>query len=1234
MNRLAAILTEHWLLVALALATLAGLARIGFGKKPWWTLTLVPPVLLAGHFLFGFLTPKDLKPWELAGWVAIGLVGILLLAIGNLVVSGRWSAILAKVVGVLLLFAIGGLVVEETQSGVIALVQAARSVGFVQPWWLLLTLVIPLIVRFSYQSLAGLGPTRRWVALGLRCGIVLFLAVALAEPRVRRPNEHVAVLYVVDRSMSVPLELSDQSGVTEDLRWLKIQKFINDSVRDRGSSHRNDLSGSILFAKRPRLVLPPGAVDRLIVTDSLAGQMDANYTDIAAALKLAMASFPEGTGKRIVLISDGNENLGNAEDQANLAKQNNVQIDVVPLAEGYKQVNEVLVQAVEAPPQTSKGARLPIRVLVRNAHPSRIVFGKLELLQNREGAERPIAMVGRGEDDKSPYLVRLVPGLNTFTFRDKAESKKNADDELSYSYRALFTPVESRNSDNTDASAGLPGDRVQNNNATAHVIARGTRRVLFIERARDRDGTFPHQHLIDQLRGAKFLVVPKVVAELPQNRDEFAVYLSNFDCVVIGDVPSEELLVHQEAIRANTYDQGCGLVFVGGPDSYGAGGYQKTPIEAALPVDCEIKSIKAAGRGGLVLVMHASEMADGNKWQKEVAKLAIDKLSPVDMVGVLYFTGTTTWHVPFQEVGEDRGRLKSLIDRMTPGDMIEFDSFLKAAYDTLSDPKHELAVKHTLIISDGDPQLGPAGRGELAKMKAGSITCSTVGVATHSAAEDKKMTEMAEGAAPGGRYYPVKNAEQLPSIYMRESRRVSQSFLYTKQFNPKLVLRSGPADKLDPPLPDLFGFVRTTMKSSPLAEMLVEAPKYFDQRFPLLASWQYGLGRSVAFTSDARSKPGKQEGWDKVWAGSDMYLKFWESAVGWAMRGLETDKLVLTTEYREGKVRVVVEARDEGNRPITDLKLEGAVSNPGGLKDAGKPLELKFEQRAGGYYEAEFKSEEAGTYIINAKTTRLKPVYTGKKEPGKPQGLVELDGKLQLTDGTPVKRNSDGKVVYSDDGTPVPEQMVKEVDSRRAGVSISYSPEFADLETNATLLRSLARITGGQVYSEDAKSLKELSSSGDLYRPAPEVVRALLPLWYWLVFLAGVGLLFDVAVRRISVEPAELALAGQQIWARYRRTTFVRATATGDDPFLIALKQRKAQAGEAIEREKSTRKFEGTGEPKTAAPVGADAGDTTAKPILPPPPPVAKPEPKADEPEDYFSKLKKAKQRAPHERDE
>ena len=130
----------------------------------------------------------------------------------------------------------------------------------------------------------------------------------------------------------------------------------------------------------------------------------------------------------------------------------------------------------------------------------------------------------------------------------------------------------------------------------------------------------------------------------------------------------------------------------------------------------------------------------------------------------------------------------------------------------------------------------------------------------------------------------------------------------------------GPASKLAGGLPALFGFVRTSLKQSPLVEMGIEGPSTLDQRFPILAHWQYGLGKAVAFTSDARTD-GDRLGWDREWAGSDMYLKFWEQVIGWALRGVESGKLSIASEYRDGKVRVTVDARDERNRPLDRLAM-------------------------------------------------------------------------------------------------------------------------------------------------------------------------------------------------------------------------------------------------------------------------------------------------------------------------
>ena len=143
----------------------------------------------------------------------------------------------------------------------------------------------------------------------------------------------------------------------------------------RGPGRDGDRTGVIVFGRFPRLELPPAQVGQLPIKNlrNIVQQsgIDDNYTDIAAALKLALASFPEGSSKRIVLISDGNENLGNAVEQARLAKHNGVQIDAVAIAAGRRNLNEVMVERIEAPPLSDKASKIPSARRPAQLHPGR-----------------------------------------------------------------------------------------------------------------------------------------------------------------------------------------------------------------------------------------------------------------------------------------------------------------------------------------------------------------------------------------------------------------------------------------------------------------------------------------------------------------------------------------------------------------------------------------------------------------------------------------------------------------------------------------------------------------------------------------------------------------------------------------------------------------------------------------------------------------------------------------------
>jgi hypothetical protein len=1148
-------LTTHWLA---ALVGVVGIVLLAWGIRRWRWSTLLPGAALVVAGLGGCFPLPDFFAWVVLLVAASGLVVLLVV----LFLVGVWSATVASLLAAMLIFSAASLSLPRSGRRLYEFGRAMREVELLAPWWLLLLGVLPLFVWMSRRRL-NRREGRPWLALALRCLGVAALMLALTEPQLRQPAEHVTVLFVVDRSQSVPEELGEDPsdpGRRIDLRAARVRDFLNRAVASRPKGHERDQAGLIVFGRRPRLELPPSDAPRFNLPD-LPPAADGSATDIGAALKLALASFPEDTGKRILLASDGNENLGSAEEQARLAHSLGVQIDVLPLAAHQRNQDEVLVERVEAPPVIEQGSRIPLRVLVRSYNPD-VVIGKLSVKQITED----------GTHEVGSRVVRLRLGLNPFSFTRPLTSEQR-----SYTYEAEFLPEYVEDEMGNRIQDGLPGDRVQNNRASAHVVARGRRRILLLEGKKDE-----HRFLIDRLKAAgegKFQVYAEPVTGLERynDRDQLAVYLSNFDCVILANVSADQISdERQEVLRTNTHDQGCGLVMIGGPESYGAGGWQNTAVEKALPVDSEIQSLEVQGKGGLVLIMHASEMADGNLWQKRIAKLAVERLSPVDEVGIIVWDGNHNWHVPLQRIGGNRGTILAQIDRMQPNDMPDFDGSLQMANDALMDPKKEIATKHVILISDGDPQCTMT---ILPKMKANKITVTTVGVACHGAQEDQKMAAIAK--ATKGRYYGpntkpgTSDPKQLPAIYIKESRVVSQSYLHERPFRPVLAFRSGPTDRLPDPLPQLLGFVRTSPKPSPLVEVPIRSPKIADQEFPLLATWHYGLGKAVAFTSDA----GDPKFWSREWAEGGMFARFWEQVVEWSLRPTERGRLLMTTEHRDGKVHILVEARTDDNRPDDGLLLRGGVTGPPNGRDGAAPT-IRFVQTNSGQYEATVDAREAGSYFVTAQAVRVKKVI----------------GK-------------DGKEHEIEEG----------VDSVRAGVTLPYSPEFSELESNTPLLERIRELTDGKSYEDDDVSLKAAAQSGDLFRPVPDRVRGKEALWPYLVALACVLLLCDVAVRRLAIDFGEVAQKAETLWGRLRGRYM---------PPPAEVEQRlQTQPAEASER--GSRRFECG--PVSASPpaAGEPAHRATQQQSTPP----TTSGPPQQQPEDYLEAMRRAKRRVWEERE-
>ena len=356
-----------------------------------------------------------------------------------------------------------------------------------------------------------------------------------------------------------------------------------------------------------------------------------------------------------------------------------------------------------------------------------------------------------------------------------------------------------------------PGDRPENNKASAHVVARGTAAHPLLE---GKEGD--QKLLADTLLAAgevQVQLVAKPVSVLDNYKDQRRaghVSLSNFDCVILADVP-EELVSEdqQKMLRSNTQDQGCGLIMIGGPDSFGAGGWQDTPVEKALPVDSQHQVAQGAGQGRPGA--HHARLRDA--WTATSGKRRSPN-SPSSVWGRPTRSASSMvneqWHIPFQEIGGNRDKLLAQLDKLLPGDMPTFDNALKMAHTALNKddngPEKRLATKHVIIISDGDPQVTMPPSGLLPAMKRDKIIITTVGVATHGGTENKNMQTIADACNSGTAISTTSTTPTScrPSTSRNRGWSASRSST-SSDFKPIVTFRSGPTEGLPDPGASLHG---------------------------------------------------------------------------------------------------------------------------------------------------------------------------------------------------------------------------------------------------------------------------------------------------------------------------------------------------------------------------------------------------------------------------------------------
>src|SRR5271165_3860227 len=606
------------------------------------------------------------------------------------------------------------------------------SITFGQPWWLILIpLILPLLVWMGFRSLAGLGSVRRALAILLRAGVITLIVLALAETQSVRRSDRLSTLFAVDVSNSVPRE--QQMAAIEYVRGASKKR------------RKDDMAGLIVFGKAPRVEVPP-APSELNLPMGIESAVDVENTDLGAALKLALAAFPEDTARRVVMISDGNENRGNLLEQAMAAKSLGVQVDVVPIE--YRYDREVLVEKVSIPPDVKKGETVNINVVIRASEPTR---GTLQVFQKADNYRAPAL------GNEQPQPIELQRGINVFTL------KQLITEPNFYTFSAEFIPAK----DSGDK-------RAINNVAEGFTHARGKAQVLLIERTHGE-----HPELIKALRQkeieVKPLVAPRIDGSGGIGGDLLPTDLAQlqpYDAVILANVPKEAFTESQHQLLAsNCHDMGAGLIMLGGRDSFGAGGWMNTPVEKALPVDMQIKALKVQGIGAMALIMHASEIAEGNYWQKVVAKSALNALSSYDYAGLLHWEGQEAWLFTLRTISGGRPTMLRAIDRMTPGDMPDFDPSLQMAMKGLNGVQDAMS-KHIVVISDGDPT--PPSPQVIRQLVASKVTVTAVLTAAHG--NDLGAMNVMRNLATKtkGRFYNVINPKALPRIYQKEARTVSR----------------------------------------------------------------------------------------------------------------------------------------------------------------------------------------------------------------------------------------------------------------------------------------------------------------------------------------------------------------------------------------------------------------------------------------------------------------------------
>lgn len=767
--------------------------------------------------------------------------------------------------------------------------------------WVLAALFVVLALELYVSARARGVPSRQWrIGLVVRAVIVTLLVLAIVNPPFVRSSDDVTTVFVVDISESM-----GDTGQESARAWV-----------DSALTEAGDARWAVVeFGSDARVGTPLGTEPY-----RRARGVDSEATNMARGLRLAESILTGDTRQRIVLVSDGRVNAGDLQAELERLETLGVTVDVHTIS--ASSVTDAAISAVDMPSAVNAGE----------------VFGvSVEVLSTISGE----ATIELAHEDSvvGTQQVSLVPGVNQALFEVEAgESGLHQ-----YTARVRMT-----------------GDAVpQNDTHRAGLEVRGATSVMIVE-GEDDGGLILEEALA--ARGLEVETVP--IAEMP-GLQELSIHRS----VVLVDVSARDISDERfSTLETFVRDLGRGMVVIGGTHSYGLGGYRDTPLEGLLPVDSDAPDTQREAEVAEVLLIDTSESMgachctdrgmfaeEGGVNKTDISKAAairaIEALGSGDEVGLLAFSGTAEWVIPLQEF-PDRATIDRGIGSLRPSGETRIVPAMDAAAAELLASDKEL--KHIILFTDGftteldlgeDFGGGPFTANLLEKVKEIADLGITVSVVGTGEGAIPALEEVA--AAGNGRFYPGRDLNEIPEIFVQEARLASRSFINEGQFFP-VVTSTAEAVRDLASSPAILGYVATTPK--PTSEIQLQIGEMGD---PLLAAWRIGLGRVTAWTSDGGDR------WASGWAGWEGFSDFWSTVVRdtFPLSGSEGQRL--DAKISDEVMSVTLEGAEEwpaGTEPIA------RVSYPDGTSE-----ELRLDRISSHEFGAAIAARQGGTYAVGVR---------------------------------------------------------------------------------------------------------------------------------------------------------------------------------------------------------------------------------------------------------------------------